>query len=55
MFEATSHMMMEVCGGTYQSCGGTSHVMTKVYDATSHNDDGGGWRSQSYNEGMWRY
>ena len=27
MFGATSRMMVEVCGGT-------SHVMTKVYDAT---------------------
>ena len=34
-------MMMEVCGGT-------SRVMTKVYDATS-------WRSQSYDDGMWNY
>ena len=40
MFGATSRRMTEVCGGT-------SHVMTKVYDATN-------WRSQSYDDGnLW--
>ena len=41
MFGATSRMMTEVCGGT-------SRVMTKVYDAIS-------WRSQPYDDGMWSY
>ena len=49
---ATNCTMMEVGGATRsmmtELCGGTSRVMMKVYDATS-------WRSQSYDDGMWRY
>ena len=37
-------MMMEVCGGTIR-------VMMKVHDTTSRMmNDGGEWRSQSYDE-----